>query len=121
MRIALTAFACALGLAGTFTQTAYAQAPQQKSICLNAGWIDHLSYPNDSTILFHMKNGAVRIWRNDLRRACHGLKFEGGIAWEIRGGDICGNMQVFYVLRRWVPCMLGSFSPYTPPPAPPAQ
>jgi hypothetical protein len=50
------------------------------------------------------------------------MKFEAGIAWEIRGGEICSNMQVFYVLRRWTPCMLGAFTPYTPPvPPPPAQ
>ena len=35
------------------------------------------------------------------------MKFEAGIAWEIRGGEIYSNMQNFYVLHRWTPCMLG--------------
>jgi hypothetical protein len=120
MKIALTAFVCALGLVGMVAQAADAPMAKtdyhkQPSICLNAGDIDSLSYPDDNTILFHMRGGKVRIWRNDLPRACNGLKFEAGIAWEIRGGEICSNMQTFYVLRRWAPCMLGNFTPYTPP------
>ena len=97
--------------------------PKHNNVCLNAGDIDHMTYPDDNTILFHMKVGKVRVWRNDLRRACQGLKFESGIAYEIRGGSICSNMQVFYVINRWTPCMLGAFTPYTPPPkdAPPAK
>lgn len=85
-------------------------------VCLNAGDIDHYSYPDDQTILFHMKGGKVRIWKNDLKQRCAGLKFEAGIALEIRGGSICENMQVVYVLRRWTPCFLGKFTPYEAPP-----
>lgn len=97
------------------------KAPKPRSVCLNAGDIDHLSYPDDQTILFHMKGGKVRIWKNDLPRACQGLKFESAVAYEIRGGTICGNMQTFYVLNRWTPCNLGPFTPYTPPPKDPAK
>ena len=110
MKIALTGIVCALGLM-TAAQTAYADPPKPARVCLNAGDIDHYSYPDDNTILFHMKFGKVRIWRNDLQRTCHGLKFEQGIALEIRGGEICSNAQVVYVLRRWMPCGLGNFTP----------
>jgi hypothetical protein len=139
MKSALTAFTLAtsiLALTGTaladppaVPQTgaqagpqATPPAPQAKPnhVCLSAGDIDHTSYPDNSTILFHMKGGKVRIWRNDLKHECPGLKFEQGIAYEIRGGTICSNMQVVYVINRWTPCMLGPFTPYTPPPKPAA-
>ena len=135
MKIALTAVVCAIGFVGAIGQMAYADspppppapvpAPVHNQVCIDPSRIDRTSFPDDHTILFHMFGGKVRIWRNDLGRACPGLKFEAGIAWEIRGGLICSNMQTFYVLRRWTPCMLGAFTPYTPPekspPVPPPQ
>jgi hypothetical protein len=127
MKIALTTAVCAIGLIGVMGQTAFADppappppAPVHNHVCIDPSRINHLSFPDDRTILFHMDGGKVRIWRNDLRHACSGLKFEAGIAWEIRGGLICSNMQPFYVLRRWTPCMLGNFTPYTPPATQPA-
>lgn len=90
-------------------------AAKPRNVCINAGDIDHLSYPDDKTILFHMRG--KKIWRNDLKRECPGLKFEQAVSYEIRGGTICGNMQVVYVMRRWTPCMLGPFTPYTKPAA----
>lgn len=89
--------------------------PKPKSVCINTGDIDHLSYPDNKTILFHMRSGKVRIWRNDLKRECSGLTFERGVAYEINGGVICSNMQVVYVINRWIPCMLGPFTPYEEP------
>ena len=115
MKIVLIGLACALGLT-TAVQAASADQPKRNSVCLYASNVDHYSYPDDSTILFHMKSGKVRIWRNDLQHACHGLKFEQGIALNIHDGEICSNMQIFYVLRRGTPCSLGNFTPYTPPP-----
>ncbi|MBU6297727.1 MAG: hypothetical protein KGJ79_06280 [Alphaproteobacteria bacterium] len=115
MRLALSGIACAVALL-TVVPSVNAEPPAANNVCLDAGNIDHYSFPDDKTILFHMNGGKVRIWRNDLPRACPGLKFEQGIALEIRGGMICSNMQVVYVLRRWTPCFLGAFTPYTPPP-----
>jgi hypothetical protein len=77
-----------------------------------------MSYPDNKTILFRMNSGPVKLWRNELPRECPGLKFEAGIAWNIWGGEVCSNMQVFYVLRRGTPCMLGNFVPADQP-APP--
>lgn len=91
-------------------------AKKVHSVCINPSDINHMGFPDDKTILFYMNGGKVRIWRNDLPRACQGLSFEKGIAYEIRGGMICSNMQVVYVMNRWTPCMLGAFTPYTPPP-----
>ncbi len=110
MKIALTGLACILGLTIS-AQTASADQPTRHTVCLNAGDIDHNSYPDDHTILFHMKGGKVRIWRNDLPHACPGLKVEQGVAMEIHGGTICSNAQIVYVLRRWTPCVLGRFTP----------
>jgi len=120
MKIALTSVACAIGLTAAVGQLAYGEEPAppppaHNNVCVDPARINHLSFPDDKTILFHMDGGHVKIWRNDLPRACPGLKFEGGIAWDIRGGSICSNMQNFYVLRRWTPCFLGAFTPYTPP------
>ena len=130
MKIALTTLVCAIGLMGVIGQTAYADSPPpppqptpppvHNSICIDTTRIDHLSYPDDRTILFHMFGGPVKIWRNDLPHTCSGLKFEQGIAWTIWGNQVCSNMQVFHVLRRGTPCMLGAFTPYTPPPPAPS-
>jgi hypothetical protein len=125
MKIALTAVGCAIGLIGAIGQTAYADspppppAPVHNNVCIDPSRIDSTTYPDDHTILFHMFGGPVKIWRNDLPRACPGLTFEKGIAFTIRGGEICSNMQVVYVINRWTPCFLGPFTPYTPPETPP--
>ena len=73
MKIALTSVACAIGLAAVIGQTAYGEEPApsppaHNDLCVDPGRIDHLSYPDDKTILFHMNGGHVEIWRNDLPR-----------------------------------------------------
>ena len=127
MKFALTAVTCAIGLIGAVGIPAYADspppppAPAHNDVCIDPSMIDSTTFPDNKTILFHMTGGKVRIWRNDLPRECPGLTFERGIAYEIRGGEICSNMQVVYVINRWTPCFLGPFTPYTPPSAPPAH
>lgn len=114
----LSLIAGVLGIAGLAASAAYADPPpRQKQVCIRTQDIRSMSYPDNKTILFTMNGGPVRVWRNDLQRECSGLKFEQGIAWNIWGGEVCSNMQVFYVLRRGTPCMLGNFTPQ--PPAPP--
>lgn len=101
-----------------------ADPPRPHHTCLRTSDIYSMSYPDDRTILFKMNSGKVKLWRNELPRVCPGLKFEQGIAWNIWGGEVCENMQVFYVLRRGTPCFLGTFVPadqprqdgWTPPP-----
>ena len=107
------ALAFALGFSAVAVSAAYADnAPARQSppICIRTSNIQSMTYPDDKTILFHMSGGPVKVWRNDLPRACQGLKFEQGIAWNIWGGEVCSNMQVFYVLRRGTPCQLGNFT-----------
>lgn len=106
----LTMIALAVGLAGSLA-AANADAPKAKQICIRTSDINSMSYPDNRTILFKMNGGPVKVWRNELPRECQGLKFEQGIAWNIWGGEVCSNMQVFYVLRRGTPCMLGTFVP----------
>lgn len=98
--------------------------PKPRSICIRTQDVDTMQYPDNRTIMFKMRSGPVKLWRNELPRECPGLKFEQGIAWNIWGGEVCSNSQVFYVLRRGTPCMLGAFVPadqprqdgWTPPP-----
>jgi hypothetical protein len=114
----LTTIALAAGLAGLTVSAAYADPPAQakpRQICIHTSDINSMSYPDNRTILFRMNGGKVKVWRNELPRECPGLKFEAGIAWTIWGGEVCSNMQVFYVLRRGTPCMLGTFVPADQP------
>lgn len=118
----------AAGLTGLMVSAAMAQpvapAAKPRQICIRTSNIQSMQYPDDRTILFKMTGGPVKVWRNELPRECPGMKFEQGIAWNIWGGEVCSNMQVFYVLRRGTPCMLGTFVPadqprqdgFTPPP-----
>jgi hypothetical protein len=127
MRTVVKVIACAVGIAGLMGSVAYADPPRSNRVCIRVQDIDSMSYPDDQTILFRMWSGPVKVWRNDLAHKCPGLKFERGIAWNIWGNEVCSNMQVFYVLRRGNPCMLGNFTavemrngkPPVPPPAAP--
>jgi hypothetical protein len=112
----LILFALAAGLAGVTAANAADPAPAKpRQVCIRTTDINSMSYPDNRTILFKMNGGPVKTWRNELPRECPGLKFEQGIAWQIWGGEVCSNMQVFYVLRRGTPCMLGTFVPADQP------
>ena len=104
----------AAAVAAISMSSAMADSPPPKpakQVCLQTSNIESMSYPDNKTILFRMDGGPVKVWRNDLQRECPGLSFEKGIAWTIWGNEVCSNMQVFYVLRRGTPCMLGTFTP----------
>ncbi len=105
--------ALAGAVTGLVLTAAYADppAPPHRPVCIRTADIQGMSYPDDKTILFRMSSGPVKVWRNDLPHVCNGLKVEQGIAWNIWGGEVCDNMQVFYVLRRGTPCALGAFTP----------
>jgi hypothetical protein len=89
-------------------------AERPPNVCLPASWIQNTQIVDDNTILFHMADG--KVWKNTLEDRCFGLKIEGGFAYEVRGGEICGNQQVIHVLRSHAICMLGPFTPYVEPP-----
>jgi hypothetical protein len=111
MKISLTGLLCATGLAIAAGQVSLAEPAQRNNICISTQNIESMSYPDDKTILFRMRGGPVKVYRNDLPIACPGLKFESGIAWDVHDGTVCSHMQTFYVLRRGNPCMLGEFTP----------
>jgi hypothetical protein len=115
MKIVLAALACAFVFLGAAAQAAETDAKPDRNICVNPRDIDHLSYPDDKTIIFHMSSGPIRAYRNDLPYTCPSLKFQGGIKWVIRGDEICGHMQTFTVLREGTICMLGDFTPLPNP------
>lgn len=114
-----TVMVLAAGLSGLMFSAAMADPPapvtKPRQICIRTSNIQSMQYPDDRTILFKMTGGPVKVWRNELPRECPGMKFEQGIAWNIWGGEVCSNMQVFYVLRRGTPCMLGTFVPADQP------
>jgi hypothetical protein len=91
-------------------------AAQAGNVCLTASHIDHTYAPSDDTLLVYMQNR--EIWKNTLKAPCQGLKFENAIKWEIRGDEVCSNMQSFSVLHQGNFCFLGEFTRYTPPPKP---
>ncbi|MDE2185092.1 MAG: hypothetical protein KGJ78_18920, partial [Alphaproteobacteria bacterium] len=90
-----------------------------KPVCIRGIDIDHTKVPDSRTILFYMRDG--KVWKNTLMNDCAGLKFEGFIYSPTPPDDICDNMQTIRVLRMGTVCMMGAFTPYTPPKATPAQ
>lgn len=82
------------------------------NVCLDADHIDHTVVVDDRTVLYYMRGHAV--WKNTLRGACPGLKFEQGFSEVIRGGLVCSNTQMIRVMRSGALCSLGAFTPYVP-------
>lgn len=88
----------------------------QTSVCLYTYLINDTETPDESTIIFHMKDG--KSWTNKLPRRCPGLRFH-GFSYVVRGNnEICGNLQSIRVLETGNVCLLGPFVPSeTNPPA----
>lgn len=107
------ALAALLGVAAQAQPAAKTDA-DQKNICINTWQIDHTSVPDARTILFHMRGG--KIWKNTLVNDCPQLKTYGFIYSPTPPNQICGNMQSIRVIQTGAVCMLGAFTPYTPPP-----
>jgi len=103
-------------LLGTAAQGQPAAAPDTaaKQVCIYTWQIDHTTVPDSRTILFHMRSG--KIWKNSLLGDCFDLKFYGFIYAPAPPDQICGNMQTIRVLRTGSVCLMGAFTPYTPPP-----
>lgn len=88
----------------------------QASVCLYTYLINDTETPDESTIIFRMKDG--KSWTNKLPRRCPGLRFH-GFSYVVRGNnEICGNLQSIRVLETGNVCLLGPFVPSeTKPPA----
>ena len=103
---AVLAGAVALALT---TQNAWAAENSTKpsSDCLYTYDIDYTDVPDESTIIFHMKNGEV--WTNKLPRRCPNVRFN-GFSYVVRGNDqLCAKFDSIRVLKSGSVCQLGSF------------
>lgn len=81
-------------------------------VCLQTYLIDHTHTVDPKTILFYMRGG--KIWQNTLPYPCPGLTYHGFVD-VVRDNQICSNTQSIRVLVTNDVCMLGAFTPYTPP------
>ena len=114
----LAAGAClALSVAATAaaapSDDPYLPPKDHNTVCLWTYRIDHTKYIRPRTLLFYMQGG--KVWQNTLQNDCTGLDFN-GFAYVTHDGEICSNMQSIMVLRTHEVCLLGAFTPYTPPP-----
>lgn len=78
------------------------------SSCINPTEITRQTIVSDQEIRFELRNGEV--WVNRLPRACHGLKFQQGFEWEVRGTLVCSNEERIRVKEEGTPCLLGEFA-----------
>ncbi len=117
----MKAHACAFAilLLGTAAAQAADNAMSEGSVpvCLRVNEIKSTNSPDPHTILFHMING--KTWKNTLVNECNGLQFN-GFSYMAANDEVCANMQSIRVNQSGNICMLGAFTPYTPP-ASPAQ
>lgn len=83
-----------------------------KSVCIRAYNIDHTSIPDDSTILFHMRDHTV--WKNTLTDKCFGLRMNTrGFEYSPTNpgtDEICSNLQTIKIRDTGSICMLGAFT-----------
>jgi hypothetical protein len=111
LEIAMKTFTTALAAAAL---AAVAALPAQAApVCLETFRIDHTHVVDSQNVLFYMKGG--KVWHNALKNSCPALNFHGFVM-NVRGGDtVCSNQQSIKVIDSGQVCMLGEFTPYTPP------
>jgi hypothetical protein len=109
----------ALALAGcqTLTQPGSVANASAKPVCLPSYMIDHTDIPNDSTIMFHMRDHTV--WKNTLPSPCFGLRLDTrGFTYEATdpGSDtICSNLVTIHTNTDHNVCLLGEFTRVSSP------
>ncbi len=92
-----------------------AAAPPAPPICLSTIRIDHTDVPDDSTILFTMRDGSV--YRNHLPSRCTGLSLDtrGFTYAPIPGSDeICSSLVTIRLNTTGAVCILGAFEKIKP-------
>ncbi|MDG2303506.1 MAG: hypothetical protein P8R42_02440 [Candidatus Binatia bacterium] len=81
--------------------------------CLSISRIDRSEIVDDSTILFHMRDGAI--WRNALPQRCYGLRIQGGFGYTTPLDRLC-DLDLIQVLGGSLSvCGLGRFEAYEHP------
>lgn len=107
--LAVVALGGALGAGGCAApQAAGTAATAQADRCFDPTRIKRQEILSDREIRFELDNGEV--WTNTLKRDCHGLKFEGGFSWSVRGTQVCANEQIITVRNAGTICVLGDFA-----------
>jgi hypothetical protein len=91
-------------------------------ICLPSYNIDHTDIPNDSTIMFYMRDRTV--WKNTLAQPCFGLRLDTrGFTYEPTdpGSDtICSNLVIVHTNTDHNVCSLGEFTKVSGPASKPS-
>ncbi len=93
-----------------------AVAQNSGSKCLRTILIDRTKAPDDRTLLFYMKNGAV--YQSTLAANCPQLSIYGFSYVATPPDEICGNLQSIRVIRSGAVCLLGPLVQITPKAAP---
>jgi len=114
----LTALALPALLAGcNATMPGSVENANARPVCLASYQIENTTIPNDSTILFKMRDGSV--WKNTLVSPCVGLRLDSrGFTYEATdpGSDtICSNLVTIRANTTHQVCLLGAFTPVSPP------
>jgi hypothetical protein len=99
--------------------TAPAKIPGTQS-CLLLSSIDSSQVLDDKTIIFRMRGGKQRYYKNTLPYKCPGLGFQQAYSHKTSLNQLC-SVDIITVLEtggglhEGASCGLGSFEPYTPP------
>jgi hypothetical protein len=118
MRACTTPVILALSaLCGCQAPSAPSTTASAPSVCLPSYNIDHTDIPNDSTIIFTMRDRSV--WKNTLTYPCIGLRLDTrGFTYEATdpGSDtICSNLVTIHTNTDHNVCELGAFTKVTGP------
>lgn len=87
------------------------------NFCIMLYQLDHVEAPNDSTVLFYLRDGEV--YANHTIGQCPGLSLDsdfGGMRIEgAQGtGELCSNLVSVRLRRSDLTCLLGAFQKITP-------
>jgi hypothetical protein len=110
-------------VAGTSAAAATASATPKEpgtQSCLMLSQIDSSNVMDDKTIIFRMRSGTPRYYKNTLPYRCSGLGFNEAFSYKTSINQLC-SVDIIHVLenvggvREGMSCGLGDFVPYTPP------
>lgn len=95
--------------------------PGKTLSCVPLSQIDSTTVLDDKTILFKMRSGTPRYYKNNLPFKCPQLGSEKAFSYKTSTSQLC-NVDIVTVLLNFgghiqdgASCGLGKFEPYTPP------
>ena len=107
-------FGCASDMLAACTVPA-PPAPAGQNLCIDSYRIDHTEVPDDSQILFYMRDRSI--YRAKMQGPCSGLSFDTrGFTYEpIPGNDeICSNVLTIRLNTTHAVCMVGAITQIKP-------